>query len=65
MASASGNWSNDSRFSLIMNVGESYVSGGSDNYSNVDWNLQLSSSSPYRTWTGYAETTLVAYVDGQ
>lgn len=65
MASASGNWSNDSRFRLIMNVGESYVSGGSDNYSNVDWNLQLSSSSSYRTWTGYAENPLVAYVNGQ
>jgi hypothetical protein len=63
--SRSATWSGDSRFSLIMNVGESYVSGGSDNYSNVDWNLQLSSSSPYRTWTGYAENPLVAYVNGQ
>jgi hypothetical protein len=65
MASASGNWSGDSRFSLIMNVSESYVSGGADNYSNVSWNLQLKSTSPYRTWTGYAENPLVAYVNGQ
>ena len=64
MASASGNWSNDSRFSLIMNVGESYVNSG-ENYSNVDWNLQLKSTSGYRTWTGYAQNPLVAYVDGQ
>lgn len=65
MASASGNWSGDSRFSLIMNVSESYVSGGVDNYSNVSWNLQLKSTSPYRTYTGYAENPLVAYVNGQ
>jgi hypothetical protein len=65
MASASGNWSGDSRFSLIMNVSESYVSGGADNYSNVSWNLQLKSTSPYRTYTGYAENPLVAYVNGQ
>lgn len=64
MASASGTWSGDSRFSLIMNVSESYVSGGADNYSNVSWSLQLSSTSPYRTWTGYAENPLVAYVNG-
>jgi len=62
--SRSATWSRDSRFSLIMNVGESYVSSGSDNYSWVDWNLQLSSSSSYRTWTGYAENPLVAYVNG-
>jgi len=65
MASASGNWSGDSRFSLIMNVSESYVSGGAENYSNVDWNLQLKSTSSYRTYTNYAKNPLVAYVDGQ
>jgi hypothetical protein len=62
--SRSATWSGDSRFILIMNVGESYVSGESDNYSNVDWNLQLSSSSPYRTYTNYAKNPLVAYVNG-
>ena len=63
--SKSANWSGDSRFSLIMNLNESYVSGGVENYSNVSWNLQLKSTSSYRTYTGYAENPLVAYVNGQ
>lgn len=62
--SRSATWSGDSRFSLIMNVGESYVSGGADNYSWVDWNIQLSSTSGYRTWTSYAENPLTVYVNG-
>lgn len=64
MASASGNWSGDSRFSLIMNVSESYVSDGASNYSNVAWSIQLKSTSGYRTWTSYAENPLVVYVNG-
>ena len=63
--SRSATWSGDSRFSLIMNVSENYVSDGSNNYSDIAWSLQLSSTSGYRTWTTYAENPLVAYVDGQ
>jgi hypothetical protein len=62
--SKSAAWSGDSRFSLIMNLSESYISDGANNYSNVAWNLQLKSTSPYRTYTGYAENPLVAYVNG-
>ena len=62
--SKSAAWSGDSRFSLIMNLSESYISDGANNYSNVSWNLQLKSTSPYRTYTSYAENPLVAYVNG-
>lgn len=62
--SRSATWSNDSRFSLIMNLNESYVSDGSNNYSDIAWNLQLSSTSGYRTYTSYAENPLVASING-
>lgn len=62
--SRSATWSNDSRFSLIMNLNESYVSDGSNNYSDISWNLQLSSTSGYRTYTSYAENPLVASING-
>ena len=62
--SKSATWSGDSRFSLIMNLNETYVSDGANNYSDISWNLQLSSTSSYRTYTTYAENPLVAYING-
>ncbi len=63
--SRSAQWSGDSRFSLIMNLNESYVSGGVDNYSNVDWNLQLSSTSEWRTYSYEGICPLTGNVNGQ
>lgn len=58
-------WSGDSRFSLIMNLYETYVSDGANNYSDIAWNVQLKSTSPYRTYSLDNKNPLYVYVNGE
>lgn len=65
MASFSGNGSGTaggSSYTITLNVNETYTSGGADNYSDVSWNLQLTSKDyNFYDWT----IPTYVYVDGE
>lgn len=63
MAQYTANGSINNTYRLELNVNETYVSGGADNYSTVSWSVVLRSTGGYSFYT--IGSTVVVNVDGQ